>query len=241
MMENSLQFEKREHIAFIKLLPKSPGQGLGAAGLAELGSLVQEINGDESVYVVVLLDSAGVLAAAETEPGGAGLLAAVNRPLIGAVSGAASGAGLELLLACDIRLASLDSSFAMPQVSRGMLPSDGGTQRLSRLVGKGQALQMILTGEPVEAQEALDSGLVNRLYPPAEVEKEAIKLAELLATKAPIAMRYCKEAVNQGLDMSLEQGLHLEADLYFLLHTTADRSEGVKSFLEKRKPEYKGE
>ena len=117
---------------------------------------------------------------------------------------------------------------------------NGGTQRLSRIVGKGKALEMVLTGEIVDAQAAFEIGLVNKVVKAADLAAEAEKLAANLAAKAPFALRYAKEAVNKGLDLTLEQGLRLEADLYFLLHTTADRTEGIQSFLQKRKPEYQG-
>ena len=143
-------------------------------------------------------------------------------------------------MACDMRIAVENTKFGLPQIKDGHIPDDGGTQRLTRLVGKGKALEMVLTGEPVDALEALEIGLVNRVVKSEDLQTETEALAANLLTKAPLAMRYCKEAVNKGLDMTLDQGLRLEADLYFLLHTTSDRTEGVQSYLQKRKPEYKG-
>ncbi len=128
----------------------------------------------------------------------------------------------------------------MPQVTVGEMPRDGGTQRLSRLVGKGKALELILTGERIDAQEALRIGLVHRVVSPDELMTTVFAAAQQIASKASLAMRLAKEAVYKGMELSLEQGLHLEADLYFLLHTTQDRTEGIMAFREKRTPHFKG-
>jgi enoyl-CoA hydratase/carnithine racemase len=150
------------------------------------------------------------------------------------------GLGLEIALSCDIRITSEKARFAMTQVIEGFIPTDGGTQRLSRIIGRGKALEMLLTADAISAAEALEIGLVSKVVPADALTGEVTKLAETIASKGPIALRYLKEAVLKGMDMTLEQGLRLEADLYFLLHTTSDRMEGIKSFLEKRPPEYKG-
>ena len=161
-------------------------------------------------------------------------------PVIASINGYAIGQALELVLACDIRIASETSYFAMPHIQTGMIPWDGGTQRLSRLVGKGKAIELILTGEMINAQEAHRIGLVNRIVEAKELLSAVTEMAHAVAAKGPIALRYAKEAVLQGLDMTLEQGLRLEADLYFILHTTRDRTEGIKAFQKKRKAKYKG-
>ena len=127
-----------------------------------------------------------------------------------------------------------------PKVSAGFIPCDGGTQRLSRIVGKAKALEMILTGEMIEAREALRIGLVNRVVPEAEVVKTVMAMAGEMVSRAPVAMRFAKEAVLNGMDMTLEQGLRMEADLYFLLHTTRDRTEGITAFREKKMPRFEG-
>ncbi|NOQ20394.1 MAG: hypothetical protein GQ571_10550 [Desulfobacterales bacterium] len=161
-------------------------------------------------------------------------------PVIASINGYAIGQALELVLACDIRIASETSYFGMPHIQTGMIPWDGGTQRLSRLVGKGKAIELILTGEMINAQEAHRIGLVNRIVEAKELLSAVTEMAHAVASKGPIALRYAKEAVLQGLDMTLEQGLRLEADLYFILHTTRDRTEGIKAFQKKRKAKYKG-
>jgi enoyl-CoA hydratase len=164
-----------------------------------------------------------------------------GQPIIAAINGFALGGGLELALACDIRIAGEDSLLGLTEVNLAIIPGGGGTQRLPRLVGRGKALEMILTGARIDAREALRIGLVERVVPTAEVHAAAQTLAKTLAERAPIAMRYAKEAVVKGLGMSLEDGLRLENDLATLLRTTEDRLEGAKAFLEKRKPRFTGQ
>jgi enoyl-CoA hydratase len=164
-----------------------------------------------------------------------------GQPIIAAINGFALGGGLELALACDIRIAGEDSQLGLTEVNLAIIPGGGGTQRLPRLVGRGKALEMILTGARVDAREALRIGLVERVVPTAEVHTSARALAKMLAERAPVAMRYAKEAVVKGLGMSLEDGLRLENDLATLLRTTEDRLEGAKAFLEKRKPRFTGQ
>ena len=162
------------------------------------------------------------------------------QPIIAAIRGIALGGGLELALACDIRIAGDDALLGLTEVNRAIIPGGGGTQRLPRLVGRGKALEMILTGQRIDAAEALRIGLVERVVPAAEVMEAARALARELAGRAPVAMRYAKEAVVKGLGMSLDDGLRLEGDLSTLLRTTEDRLEGARAFLEKRKPNWKG-
>ena len=162
------------------------------------------------------------------------------QPIIAAIRGIALGGGLELALACDIRIAGDDALLGLTEVNLAIIPGGGGTQRLPRLVGRGKALEMILTGQRIDAAEALRIGLVERVVPAAEVMEAARALARELAGRAPVAMRYAKEAVVKGLGMSLDDGLRLEGDLSTLLRTTEDRLEGARAFLEKRKPNWQG-
>jgi enoyl-CoA hydratase/carnithine racemase len=164
----------------------------------------------------------------------------VGHPTIAAINGDVLGQGLELALACDLRIVAETSHFGVPHLMDGLIPLDGGTQRLPRLVGKGKAMEMILTGENIDALEAYRIGLVSKVVPPSELMKVVMDLAQEMASRAPIASRYAKEAINKGMDLTLEQGLRLEADLYFLLHTTGDREEGIKAFQEKRPPRFEG-
>jgi enoyl-CoA hydratase/carnithine racemase len=167
-------------------------------------------------------------------------IADCERPVMIGIRGNAVGLGLELALACDIRIASETSRFGLPQIGEGLMPCDGGTQRLCRTVGKAKALEMILTGELIDAREANRIGLVSRIVPAEQVLPTVMRLARDMASKSPISLEYCKESIMKGMDLTLEQGIRLEADLYFLLHTTHDRREGIKAFQEKRKPEFKG-
>ncbi len=162
------------------------------------------------------------------------------QPIIGAIRGYALGGGLELALACDIRIAGEDAQLGLTEVNLAIIPGGGGTQRLPRLVGRGRALEMILTGARIDAREAWRIGLVERVVPAADVLAAARELARTLAEKAPVALRYAKEAVVKGLELPLADGLRLENDVATLLRTTEDRVEGAKAFLEKRKPRFTG-
>jgi enoyl-CoA hydratase/carnithine racemase len=236
----TVKFLKKNHKAYITLCRPTINQEM-ARELAEIG---EQIIGDDDIYVVVLTGSGKTFClGGEAIRGGyrpAAAIAAIDRPVIAAINGDASGMGLELALSCDIRIAVDKAHFAMPQVAKGSVPTDGGTQRLPRIIGRGKALELLLSAETITAAEALEIGLVSKVVPANALANEVEKLAETIAAKGPIALRYLKEAVLKGMDMTLEQGLRLEADLYFLLHTTSDRTEGIKSFLEKRTPKYKG-
>jgi enoyl-CoA hydratase len=245
-------YTPKDHIAFITLNRPGNGNYVDLQMEQELQEISLMINQDDAVYLVVVTgagdvfcrgadtgqsdEEAGILSI----PGAAESIAAINRPVIVAINGDALGEGLEIALAGDIRLAAEKARFGLPQITQQLIPADGGTQRLPRIIGKGQALEMILTGETIDAGNAFKIGLVNKVVPAVELAAETNNLAISLAGKAPIAMRYLKEVVNQGLDLTLEQGLHLEADLYFLLHTTSDRTEGIASFMQKKQPHYEG-
>jgi enoyl-CoA hydratase len=163
-----------------------------------------------------------------------------SQPIIAAIRGFALGGGLELALACDIRVAGDDAQLGLTEINLAIIPGGGGTQRLPRLVGRGKALEMILTGTRISAAEALRIGLVERVVPASEVLSQALALARTIADKAPVALRYAKEAVVKGLELPLADGLRLEGDLATLLRTTEDRVEGARAFLEKRKPRWQG-
>ena len=171
----------------------------------------------------------------------ASTLAGAKIPVIASVNGDALDHGLELALACDLRIAARGVSLGSTDLSRGVVPWDGGTQRLPRLVGKTLAMEMLLTFQLLDAEEACRVGLVNSVVEPDVLAGSAEKMALEIASGAPVATRYAKEAVLKGMDMTLEQGLRLETDFSILLQSTADRAEGLRSFLERRDPEFRGE
>jgi len=167
-------------------------------------------------------------------------IASIECPVIAAINGDASGGGLALALACDLRIAAEGAVFSVPDLNRGYLLPNGITQWLPRIVGRAKAMEMILTSQPVDAHEALRMGLVHRLVPANRLQLEAEKLAAQIASGAPVALRYAKEAVNKGMDLTLPQGLRLECDLYMILQTTQDRLQGITAFRDKRQPDFKG-
>ena len=247
MSYKTIQYLQRDHIAALTLDRPEAGNAIDAVMAGEIGEACSLIGRDKDVYVVTLSGAGGVFCRGGEDAPGTGAyhpaaaIAGIDRPVIAAINGDALGPGLELALSCDIRLAAGGARLGLPQVKGGRIPVDGGTQRLARIVGRGKALELLLTGDNITAGEALEIGLVSRVVPEKDMVEETRKLAETIAAKGPIALRYLKEAVIKGLDLTLEQGLRLEADLYFLLHTTADRTEGIKAFREKRVPKYRGE
>jgi enoyl-CoA hydratase len=164
----------------------------------------------------------------------------LGKPVIAAVNGFALGGGCELAMACTIRIAADTARFGQPEINLGIIPGYAGSQRLPRLVGKGIALEILLTGDMISAARAFEIGLVNRVVPAAELLTEAKKLAQTLASKAPIATRYIIEAVNQGLDAPLTVGQYVETALFGAIASSADMKEGTKAFLEKRKAVWQG-
>jgi enoyl-CoA hydratase len=168
------------------------------------------------------------------------VVAAVERPVIAAVNGACLGGGLELALACDIRIASEAARFGQPEVNLGLIPGGGATQRLPRIVGTGAALRLILTGEPVDAAEALRLGLVEEVTAPAECLPRAIAVAERIARNSPVAVAAAKRATRAALGLPLSAGLDLERAAFLSCFGAADRTEGIAAFLEKRLPDFPG-
>lgn len=240
-------YTRKDHIAYITLNRPEADNVINRELAQGLEDICCQVNQDDEVYVVIITGAGDGAFCAGSEfgwgeyaPGVATAVAGIDCPVIAAINGDALGQGLELALACDLRLTVEKAHFGFPQVARGLIPQDGGTQRLSRIVGRGKALELILTTDTISAAEAFDIGLVSQVIADEELAQEAETLAGTMAARAPVALRFAKEAVNKGLDLTLEQGLRLEADLYFLLHTTADRTEGITAFLKKRPPQFKG-
>ena len=223
----------------------------------ELGAALKAFDADETIGCIVLTGSEKAFAAGADISAMAPLeymqayrtnfisrnwetMREVRKPVIAAVAGFALGGGCELAMACTLRLAADTARLGQPEINLGILPGYAGTQRLSRLVGKGRALEIMLTGAPISAAEAERIGLVNRVVAAAELIAEAGKLATALAAQAPIAVRYIIDAVNKGLEMPFAEGCIHEATLFGLVAATEDMREGTRAFLEKRKPSFKG-
>jgi len=163
-----------------------------------------------------------------------------SKPVLAAINGFALGGGMEIALACHIRIASENARLGQPEVKLGLIPGFGGTQRLPRLVGKGKAMELILSGRAIEAREAEQAGLVNKVVPLAALLSEAETMAREIIKNAPLALSYAIEAINRGLDKTLEEGLDLEAEVFGRACSTQDALEGTRAFLEKRKPDFRG-
>jgi len=256
MHYQTVSLQRVDHVMVVNLTDMVSDR-LGLARLSdELTELCAEITWDEEVRVIVLIGSGeksfSLDAGVNRTVSGTGEaeemkffsiaepIAKIDRPVIAAIQGDALGPGLEMALACDLRIAAETSRFGLSEIKAGLIPWNGGTQRLARLVGRGKALEMIFTGETIDAREACRVGLVNKVVPPQELMPTVMSMAREMASKGSIALRYTKEAVYQGVDLTLEQGLRLEADLYLLIHTTKDRTEGIKAFREKRVPKFEG-
>ena len=247
MRYQAITYKKSGRAGYITLNRPQTGNELTAQMSQEIADVCNATNQDDELNVVILSGAGDNFCSGcdPQEPDGgreaSQAIASIEKVTIAAIDGNAFGEGLELALACDIRIATERARFCFPQIANGAIPSAGGTQRLPRLVGQGKALELILTAEPIDAREALRTGLIAKIVPTDRLQQEIDAWATKLSDYAPIALRYAKEAVTKGMDLTLDQGLHLEADLYFLIQTTGDRMEGIRSFLEKRDPRFKGE
>ncbi|MDK9717330.1 MAG: enoyl-CoA hydratase-related protein [Trichlorobacter sp.] len=227
------------------------------ATLQELDRVVRELSGSTEVRAVIItgagekafiaggdismLKNLSPVEARELALLAHGICSAIEqspKPFIAAVNGYALGGGCELAMSCDIRIAAEHARFGQPEINIGTLPGFGGSQRLPRLVGKGRALEMILTGDMIDAQEAWRIGLVNKVVPQAELMNAARSLATKLAAKSQMALKLCKEVVVNGLEMDLKRACIYEADLFALSFATVDQQEGMTAFLEKRAPVF---
>ena len=255
----SIELSVADRVATITVNRPDKLNALNAVTLGELGDAIDEVRQRDDVGGVILTGAgrAFVAGADISELASQTPMQARQRalrgqqifrrfetspkPVIAAVNGFALGGGCELAMACTLRMAADTARFGQPEINLGIIPGYAGTQRLSRLVGKGVALDLLLTGRQIKADEALQIGLVNKVVPAAELMTEAKKLAAELASKAPIALQFIIEAVNRGLEISFDKGQFLEATLFGLVASTADMREGTRAFLEKRKPEFTGE
>ena len=204
-----------------------------------LSSAYESIRENDSLRLLILTATGKVFSVdkiGNSSGDSAKQLSTLAIPVLVALNGNATGSGLELALAGDLRVCVPSAKFSFPGLERGAMPKDGGTQRLPRLVGPAWAKDMLLTGRSVDANEALSIGLVNRVS--EDITETIAELSAQITGGSPIGVRYAKEAVGKGIDLTLEQGLRLEADLNVILQSTSDRSEGLRSFLEKRPPKF---
>ena len=255
----NIKLEKKNRIAYITVDRPKVLNALNMATMQELKQGFAAVKDDDEVRVAILTGSgekafvAGAdigelsqhtaVSAKEYTHQGQAIIDAIEnlgKPVIACINGFALGGGCELAMACTMRLASENAKLGQPEVKLGLIPGYGGTQRLSRLVGKGIAMQLILTGEMIGAQEAHRIGLVNEVVPAGELIARAEAIAGKIIANAPLAIQYAMEAVNRGLDLPLADGLFLEATLFGVCCATEDKNEGTKAFLEKRQAQFKG-
>jgi enoyl-CoA hydratase len=224
--------------------------------MAELASCLEQLDSDDTVNCIVITGNEKAFAAGADikEMADADTMEMllrdnfatwdrirrIKKPLVAAVSGFALGGGCELAMMCDIIIASETAKFGQPEINMGVMPGAGGTQRLARTVGKHKAMEIVLTGEMFDAREAMRIGLVNRIVPTELYLAEAKKLAAIIASKPPVAVRLAKQSVLKSFEMPLEDGLEFERKNFYMLFSSEDQKEGMRAFLEKRKPQWKG-
>ena len=259
MTFENLRYETRDRIAYITIDRPKVLNALNMATMSELRTAFTHAREDNAVRVVILTGAGekSFVAGADigelqknnpieakqyTHRGQAvlDLIETLGKPVIACINGFALGGGCELAMACTMRLASESARLGQPELKLGIIPGYGGTQRLPRLVGKGIAMQLLLTGEMISAQEAYRVGLVNEVVPAAQLLGRAEAIAQAIIKNAPLAIQYCLEAVNHGTEMTLQEGLYLEATLFAVCCATEDKKEGTTAFLEKRAANFAG-
>ena len=255
----NLLLEKKNAIAYVTINRPTVLNALNSATIEELRTAFHDIKRDDDVRVVILTGAGeksfvagadiGELSRQDAVGGKEythrgqsvlNLIENLGKPVIACINGFALGGGCELAMACTMRLASENAKLGQPEVKLGIIPGFGGSQRLPRLVGKGIANQILLTGEMISAQEALRIGLVNEVLAPAELIPRAEAIAQKIIANAPLAVKYTLEAVNKGMEATLAEGLYLEAVLFAVCCSTEDKKEGTAAFLGKRAPAFKG-
>jgi enoyl-CoA hydratase len=259
MPDENLTIERDGAVAVLTVTRPAVLNALNDATVTELEGAVSRLAADDGVRAAILtgagdkafIAGADIRELAALTPVMAEALAArghalchaierMGKPVIAAVNGYALGGGCELAMACTLRIAADTAKLGQPEIGLGLLPGYGGTQRLPRLIGAGRALEMVLTGAPIDAEEAWRIGLVNRVVPRADLMPRTLELAQRIAAQAPIAVRYILAAVREGLGMTLADGCAHEASLFGLAAATGDWGEGTRAFLEKRRPRFSG-
>jgi enoyl-CoA hydratase len=257
MAAENVALERDGHLAIVTVNRPSKLNALDDQTIAELDEAFAALDVDDGVGAVIVtgagekafvagadisvLAKQGVLDGKENARRGQALTERIencSKPVLAAVNGFALGGGLELALACDVRFASSNAKLGLPEVSLGIIPGYGGTQRLPRLVGSGVALHLILQGDPIDAEEALRIGLVNGVFEPGDLMEKCKKVASRMVTRGPTALALAKQAVRRGAQMSMSDALTLEADLFGIISSTDEMKEGMAAFLEKRKPSW---
>jgi enoyl-CoA hydratase/carnithine racemase len=255
----NLQYEKKGSIAYVTVNRPKVLNALNTPTWTDLRTAFEDAKADTSVHGVILtgagdkafiagadiseLAHVDAYEAEESSRFGQGvldLIENIGKPVIAAINGFALGGGCETAMACTMRIAVEHAKFGQPEVKLGLLPGGGGTQRLPRLVGKGRALQLILTGETISAQEAWRIGLVNEVVPAADLIARAETILKQISANAPIAVKFSLEAANKGMDTSQAEGFALEASYFGICAATEDKKEGTSAFLEKRAPQFHG-
>ena len=256
----TLRVERADNRATVTISRPDKLNALNAETIGELDRAFRELGSDDQVRGLIITgegDKAFVAGADIAELAKMGSIDGIDvsrqgqqafrrlermgKPVVAAVNGYALGGGMELALACHLRVASEKARFGLPEVKLGIIPGYGGTVRLPRIVGRGRALEMILTGEMISGQRAHEIGLVNRVVAPGDTLTAATELLDTILANGPIALRFALEAIDQSLDTGVEEGLGLESHLFGLLASTDDMREGMSAFLEKRKAEFRGE
>jgi len=252
----SILVDRDERVGIVTLNRPNELNALNFQLVSELANALEELDRDEEIRCMVITGAgekafaagADIKEMSDKSPidmllGGFEnwiRIRRVKKPLIAAVGGYALGGGCELAMHCDMIVASEDARFGQPEITLGVIPGAGGTQRLARTLGKYRTMEMVLTGVQATAQEMADRGLVNRVVPKGEHLSEAVKLAKEVAARGPIAVRLAKQAVLAAFDTTLEEGLEMERKNFFLLFATEDMREGMRAFIEKRKADFKG-
>lgn len=248
--------EKADHVAKIRLNRPKKLNALNTTIIRNLAETLEELDQDSQIRVIVLTGNEKAFAAGADINELAGTnpvqfvmkqffrdwerIRKISKPLIAAVNGYALGGGNELAMCCDMIIASETAKFGQPEILLGVIPGAGGTQRLTKAVGRAKAMEMVLTGKTISAKEALQWGLINRVVSSDEVENEALRLAYDIAAKPPVAVRLAKQAINKAQELPLDHGLSFEQNAFYLLFSSEDQQEGMQAFLEKRKPRFRG-
>jgi enoyl-CoA hydratase len=259
MTFENILLEKKNSIAYVTVNRPKVLNALNMATMEELRAAFTDIQNDSAIRVAILTGSGEKAFIAGADIGELSkhdavsgkeythrgqsvldLIESLGKPVIACINGFALGGGCEIAMACTMRLASSNAKLGQPEVKLGIIPGYGGTQRLPRLVGRGIAMQLVLTGEMISAEEAHRIGLVNEVVAPAELIPRAEAIAQKIVANAPLAIQYAMQAVNHGLDLPLAEGLYLEAALFGVCCATEDKKEGTTAFLEKRAATFKG-